>query len=53
MDIEEAQKRVKLEQAHLKEALDALGKAAIDAHDEELRRSWYRKVELLEEMEAQ
>ena len=53
MNIEEAREEVVRKQRDLRFALDVLGRAAIDAGDAELRRSWYRKTELLEEMEAQ
>ena len=53
MNIEEARENVLQRQAELKLALDRLGIAAITAEDAELRRSWYRMTELLEEMESQ
>lgn len=53
MTLKEAQERVLQAQRELKDALDELGKIAIDQRDAELRRSWYRMAGLMEEMEAQ
>jgi len=46
-DLEKAQERVFKARRELEQALDKLGKIAIEARAEALRRSWYRVADTL------